>query len=92
MTAYQTSPLNFTRWVRFVAKPDAEGKVEAPYRYVWLKLQMAISWGGDSPDGINTVGTDKPTGFYYNLRGQRMNHPNSLPKGVYIFNGRKFLK
>ena len=91
LVAGQTSPVTFTRWVRFVAKPNAEGKVEAPYRYIWVKLSMEISWGGDNPDGISTVGTDKPTGYYYNLSGQKMKRPNSLRKGVYIRDGKKIV-
>ena len=88
----ETSPLNFTRWVRFVAKWDAQGKVAAPYRYVWLKLPLEISWNG-SPDGISTVRADKADGYYYNLNGQRIDRQGaaSLRKGIYIHNGKKVM-
>ena len=86
----QTSPVTFTRWVRFAAK-DKGGIVEALCRYVWLKLPLEISWGGDGPDGITAVATDKPGDECYDLRGLRMKSGTSLRKGIYIRNGKKFV-
>ena len=84
-----TSPVNFTRWLCFAAKVDDEGNIRAPYRYIWLKLPIVISWATENPDGINAVVADLPDGSYYNLRGQKVDGP--LKKGVYIHNGKKII-
>jgi len=94
MIAGQQSPITFTRWVRFSAKYDSEGNVEAPYRFVWLKLPIEISWGSEDPDAIQSVGTDASEGYYYNLGGQRVGSlgqgvKKPSRKGIYILNGKK---
>ena len=84
-----TSPVNFTRWLCFAAKADDEGNIRAPYRFIWVKLPIVISWATENPDGINAVVADAPDGFYYNLRGQRVDGP--LQKGIYIHDGKKII-
>jgi len=78
----QTSPITFTRWVRFIAKTANNA---APYRYLWVKIPMEISWS-DHPDAINKVETDAKARIVYNLNGQRVNSPQ---KGIFIINGKK---
>lgn len=87
LTEGQSSPLNFTRWVRFVAKNDANGNVAAPYRFVYVKIPLEISWSGSS-DGISHVEANKSNGIYYNLNGQRLSQPR---KGINIIGGKKIL-
>lgn len=83
-----TSPVTFTRWLRFACKTDDEGNSTAPFRYLWLKVSMEISWNSD-PDGIKTITAKESDAPVYNLRGQRVDNNY---KGIVIKNGKKHLK
>lgn len=85
-----TSPVIFTRWLRFAAKTDDDGNSTAPYRYLWLKVSMELSWN-DNPDGIKTISTDNPDAPVYNLSGQRLQVGKGGYKGLVIKNGKKIL-
>ena len=87
----QTAPVTFTRWVRYSAKKNQDGIVEAPYRYVWIRLPMEISWLGDDPDAIRCVRSDEvKSNQWYTLQGHRIAQPTK--KGLYIKDGRKVIK
>jgi hypothetical protein len=87
----QTAPFTFTRWARYSAKKNKDGIVEAPYRYVWIRLPMEISWQGDDPDAIRSMRNDEvKTNQWYDLQGHRIAQP--AKKGLYIRDGRKVIK
>lgn len=87
----QTGPVTFTRWVRYSAKKNKDGVVEAPYRYVWVKLPLVITLQGDDPDAIGSVRSDEVSGDkWYDLQGRRIEKPTK--KGLYIKDGRKVIK
>lgn len=85
----ETSPVTFTRWLCFAAKSDDEGNITAPYRFIWVKLPITISWETEDPDGINALEADVSDNYYYDLRGQRIDGP--LKKGIYIHKGKKIV-
>ena len=87
----QTAPFTFTRWARYSAKKNKDGIVEAPYRYVWIRLRMEISWQGDDPNAIRSMRSDEvKSNHWYDLHGHRIAQPTK--KGLYIKNGRKVIK
>ena len=87
----QTAPFTFTRWARYSAKKNKDGIVEAPYRYVWIRLPMEISWQGDDPNAIRSVRSDEvKSNQWYDMHGHRIAQPTK--KGLYIKNGRKVIK
>jgi hypothetical protein len=87
----QTAPVTFTRWVRYSAKKNQDGIVEAPYRYVWIRLPMEISWLGDDPDAIRCVRSDEvKSNQWYTLQGHRIAQPTK--KGLYVTDGHKVIK
>ena len=87
----QTAPFTFTRWARYSAKKNKDGIVEAPYRYVWIRLPMEISWQGDDPNAIRSMRSDEvKSNHWYDLHGHRIAQPTK--KGLYIKNGRKVIK
>ena len=87
----QTAPVTFTRWARYSAKKNKDGIVEAPYRYIWIRLPMEISWQGDDPDAIRSMRNDEvKTNQWYDLQGHRIAQP--AKKGLYIRDGRKVIK
>ena len=87
----QTAPFTFTRWARYSAKKNKDGIVEAPYRYVWIRLRMEISWQGDDPNAIRSVRSDEvKSNQWYDMHGHRIAQPTK--KGLYIKNGRKVIK
>ena len=83
----ETSPVTFTRWIRFAAKTDNAGNTTAPYRYLWIKVSMEFSWS--EVDGIWKVTAVKADGPVYNLRGQRV---DDSYKGIVIKNGVKHIQ
>ena len=84
----QTSPVTFTRWVCFSAKADAAGNMPAPYRYVWIKFPIEISW--DNGTGMQDVKMNiNGAEVYYDLNGKRVPVTH---KGIYIKNGKKVMR
>ena len=85
-----TTPVTITRWIRFAAKYDDYGNSTAPFRFLWLKVQMQLSWSND-PDGIRTISADQTDAPVYNLSGQRLQVGKGNYKGIVIKNGKKIL-
>ena len=85
-----TTPVTITRWLRFAAKYDDYGNSTAPFRFLWLKVQMQLSWSSD-PDGIKTISTDQTDAPVYNLSGQRLQVSKGNYKGIVIKNGKNIL-
>jgi hypothetical protein len=55
-------------------------------------LTIKYSYKEDTP--VENIVTSVPTGVIYNILGQKMptTNFNDLPKGVYIINGKKYIK
>ena len=84
-----TSPVTFTRWLRFTYKSDDEGNSTSPLRYLWLKVSMEISWNSD-PNAIKVVRSgDVTSEKWYDLQGRSIAKPTK--KGLYIKNGQKIM-
>ena len=84
-----TSPVTFTRWLRFTYKSDDEGNSTSPLRYLWLKVSMEISWNSD-PNAIKVVRSGEVTSEkWFDLQGRHIAKPTK--KGLYIKNGQKVM-
>ena len=83
-----TSPVTFTRWLRFTYKSDNEGNSTSPLRYLWLKVSMEISWNSD-PDAIKGVKSGEVISEWYDMQGRHITKP--MKKGLYIKNGQKVI-
>ena len=84
-----TSPVTFTRWLRFIYKSDDVGNSSSPFRYLWLKVSMEISWNSD-PNGIISIDKGQLIkDSWYDLQGRRIAQPTK--KGLYIKNGQKII-
>ena len=57
-----------------------------------ITLTINYSYKEDTP--VENIVTSVPTGVIYNILGQKMptTNFNDLPKGVYIINGKKYIK
>jgi hypothetical protein len=57
-----------------------------------ITLTIKYSYKDDTP--VENIVTSVPTGVIYNILGQKMptTNFNDLPKGVYIINGKKYIK
>ena len=77
------------RYFKFVAKSEINGNAWTSAAEIGIQIVSEAT-------GIETVdatGIDASSPYIYDLNGQRMNSPfSALPKGIYIYKGKKYLK
>lgn len=73
----------------------SDGKPHTDYKNGWFKVDYFRINKVDTADGISGVLSeeDNPKEYVYNLKGQKVNSSlSALPKGIYVVNGKKYLK